>query len=464
MPEQLDLGIKDSQTELQEAWSAVMRAASQLFRRPVFEGFIRCLSPQRIEGGRLVVAAPSALVKRFVDEKYAPELSEAVEAVFGEPLELQVVVIGANGTKPPAAEPSEPKTAPKFGLVPGSLPINERFSFDSFVVGQCNRLAHAAALAVANDPGGAYNPLFIYGGAGLGKTHLLQAIGNHVLSRCPNKRVLFMSGESFTVQFISAIQQKRMEDFRNRCRGVDLLLIDDIQFIANKESTEEEFVHTFNALYQSDRQIVIASDRSPKELYTSDDRIRSRLEAGLMADIKPPDFETRVAILRHKAAMERASVPEPVLEHIASLVHSNVRVLEGALVKVIASASILRRNIDVNFADEVLGYYFRENRPKPVDVKEIQAAVCREFGIGPEQLLGKRRDKKTVLARQVAMHLIRELTTLSLPEIGRIFGGKDHSTVVHACSKVKALLREDPELNARVRRLAESIAGSAGGE
>jgi len=457
MPEQLDLGIKDCQSQLNDAWQGVLQVASECFRRPVFEGFIRGLMPVRLEDDKLLLAAPSALVKRFVEEKYVHTLQDAVKECFGRPLKLVVTVAGTNGAKPSSASAKLAKTSQKPIPVAGSLPLNDRFTFENFIVGQCNRLAHAAAMAVAASPGGEYNPLFIYGGSGLGKTHLMQAIGNRLCRDHPDKRVLFISGEAFTVQFVAAIQQKRMEEFRSRCRGVDVFIIDDIQFIASKESTEEEFVHTFNALYQSDRQIVIASDRSPRELYTSENRIRSRFEAGLMADLKPPDLETRMAILRHKASLERVNVPQPVIEYIASLVKSNVRVLEGALVKVIASASIMRRDIDVALADEVLGYYFREHDAKPVDAKDIQQAVCREFGVTMEELLGNTRKKAVVTARQIAMHLIRELTSASLPEIGRTFGGKDHSTVVHACAKVKSILREDPQLNARVRALAEAL-------
>jgi len=460
MPEQLELGLKDSGAELQQAWERVLEIASGSLRRPVFEGFIRCLTPVRIEADSILVSAPSPLVKRFVEEKYASVMAEAIQASLGRPLRLSVLLNGTNGAKAPAAR--APKPAKQGGPIPGSLPLNERFTFEAFVVGQCNRLAQAAALAVCAAPGGEYNPLFLYGGVGLGKTHLMQAIGNKVCRELPDKRVLFMSGEAFTVQFISAIQQKRMEEFRARCRNVDVLLIDDIQFIANKESTEEEFIHTFNALYQSDRQIVIASDRSPKELHTSGDRLRSRFEAGLIADLKAPDFETRMAILRQKAAQEHADIPPDVLEYIAGLVRSNVRVLEGALVKVIASASIMRRPIDMALADEVLGYYFREPTPVQITPQQIQLAVCQEFGVTEQQLLGKRRDKAIVLARQVAMHLVRELTSSSLPEIGRLFGGKDHSTVIHSCSKIKELLRKDHELNARVKALAERLRSPQG--
>ncbi|MGQ9523766.1 MAG: chromosomal replication initiator protein DnaA [Armatimonadota bacterium] len=457
MPEQLDLGIKDTQSQLTDTWQGVLRIASELFRRPVFEGFIQGLTPLRVEEDRLVLAAPSALVKRFVEEKYAHTLQDAVDECFGRPLKLVVTVAGTNGAKPHAASAKLVKTPQKPAPVAGSLPLNERFTFENFVVGQCNRLAYAAAMAVASSPKGGYNPLFIYGGPGLGKTHLMQAVGNHLCREHPDKRVMFISGEAFTVQFVAAIQQRRMEEFRSRCRGVDVFIIDDIQFIASKESTEEEFVHTFNALYQSDRQIVIASDRSPRELYTSENRLRSRFEAGLMVDLKPPDLETRMAILRHKAALERVDVPQPVIEYIASLVKSNVRVLEGALVKVIASASIMRREINVELADEVLGYYFREHDAKPIEPKDIQQAVCRELGVTMEELLGSSRRKAVVIARQIAMHLVRELTSASLPEIGRLFGGKDHSTVIHACSKAKSILRDDPQLSARVRALADSL-------
>jgi chromosomal replication initiator protein len=285
----------------------------------------------------------------------------------------------------------------------------------------------------------------------------MQAIGHELKRTHPGKRVLYLSGESFTVQYVTALQQRRMEDFRRRTRGADVLLIDDIQFIADKESTEEEFFHTFNALYQTDRQIVIASDRSPRDLHTASDRMRSRFESGLMADIKGPDLETRMAILQKKALAEQADIPTDVLVYMAELIHSNIRVLEGALIKLLAYASISGGPITREMADGVLGHYFRQSDSGPVDAEAILRKAGEYYGVTVAQIKGKRRDKALVTARQVAMHLVREMTSASLPEIGRLFGGKDHTTVIHACTKIKAGLKADPQLALSVRELMESL-------
>ncbi len=460
MVEQLQLSLDHEANGLALAWNQVLAEVRGHVRPATYEAVLKGLRARDRSGDRLVVAAPHQLMKQMVEKSHLPALTEAAASVFGQPLRLELVVDKEAASRPAtSAAPADdaPAPAPVDNLVSGSLPLNARYTFEEFVVGASNRLAYAGAMAVAESPGGDYNPLFLYGGVGLGKTHLMQAIGHQLKRSHPHKRVLYLSGESFTVQYVTALQQRRMEEFRRRTRGADILLIDDIQFIANKESTEEEFFHTFNTLYQTDRQIVIASDQSPRDLHTSSDRMRSRFESGLMADIKGPDLETRMAILQKKAQSENADIPMDVLVYIAELIHSNIRVLEGALIKLLAYASISAQPITRDMADQALGHYFRQADTGPVDAENIILKVSDYYGVTLTQIKGKRRDKALVLARQVAMHLVREMTSASLPEIGRLFGGKDHTTVIHSCTKIKAGLKEDPKLGIAVRELSESL-------
>jgi chromosomal replication initiator protein len=463
MVEQLELGLVDSTTPLSLAWDQTLESMQPSVKAATFEAVLKGLRPVSQTDDRLVIAAPHMLMKQMVERSHLPALSEAATAVFGKPLRLEVVVDKNGGSRPASGSGILEGLKPQVvdNLVSGSLPLNARYTFDHFVVGASNRLAYAGAMAVAESPGGDYNPLFLYGGVGLGKTHLMQGIGHELRRTHPDKKVLYLSGESFTVQYVTALQQRRMEDFRRRTRGADILLIDDIQFIADKESTEEEFFHTFNTLYQTGHQIVIASDRSPRDLHTASDRMRSRFEAGLMADIKPPDLETRMAILQKKALAESANIPTDVLVYMAELIHSNIRVLEGALIKLLAYASISNAPINREMADQVLGHYFRQADTGPLDSEAIIRKVGDFYGVTVAQIKGKRRDKALVTARQVAMHLVREMTSASLPEIGRLFGGKDHTTVIHACAKIKTALKDDPQLAHAIRELMESLQNAA---
>ncbi|MDX1931523.1 MAG: chromosomal replication initiator protein DnaA [Capsulimonadales bacterium] len=397
--------------------------------------------------------------------------------------------------------------------------LNPRYTFDNFVVGASNRLAHAGARAVAEAPGAVYNPLFLYGPPGLGKTHLMHAIGNEIVLQhgIESHRIAYLSGEAFASSFITSLREHRTDDFRRRWRSMDLFLVDDIQFIAGKEHTKEEFFHTFNALYQMGKQIVISSDRSPRELRMMDERLRSRFECGLTADITPPDLETRLAILQRKAEIERMRISDEVLLYMAKLVQSNIRTLEGALVKIIAYASLQNSPVTTELAASVLEHYYisagigdaiaaeakngnhgangwpvpptdRSNdRPSgavrssvgspssasfgvglaglrgSVTPEVVQRVVCRRFGLDPDALIGKRRDREIVVARQIAMHLMRELTETSLPGIGQLFGGRDHSTVLHACDKVRSSIPLDDDLRSLVEDLTVQIRAQAAG-
>ncbi|MGE5482162.1 MAG: chromosomal replication initiator protein DnaA [Bacteroidota bacterium] len=339
------------------------------------------------------------------------------------------------------------------------LHLNPKYTFDTFVVGANNRFAHAACLAVAESPAESYNPLFLYGGVGLGKTHLMQAICHYVLDRSPNARVMYVTSEKFTNELINGIQKKGMEQFRARYRTLDILLIDDIQFVAGKDSTQEEFFHTFNALYEANKQIVISSDRPPKEIPTLEERLRSRFEWGLMADIAPPDFETRIAILQRKASLDNLDVSPDVITYLAEQIQSNIRELEGALNRVVAYASLAGRELTVGLAREALKPML-SNSPTRVTVAAIQKVVAEYFAVSLEELRGKRRSRSVAFPRQIAMYLARDLTDASLPQIGEEFG-RDHTTVLHACEKVKAELTQDRSLQVHLQTLKERLARSS---
>lgn len=379
---------------------------------------------------------------------------------------------------PPEARPRVPAEPRKTGAphpVYDAPLLNERYTFDSFVVGPSNRLAQAGARAVAQAPGRVYNPLFLYGPSGLGKTHLMHAIGNEVAKGdgSSRARIAYISGESFTSHYITSLREHRAEEFRRKWRSVDLWLVDDIQFIAGKEHTKEEFFHTFNALHQTGKQIVISSDRSPRELRTMDERLRSRFESGLIADIAPPNLETRLAILQQKAETEQMRIPDDVLLYMARLVQSNIRTLEGALVKLIAYASLVDSPVTTQLAADILERYYitagetadAENTASPlrggVTPEAVRLAVAKRFGLTPDTLAGKKRDRDIVHARQIAMHLMRELTEASLPGIGQFFGGRDHSTVAHACERVRSQLETDSELQSLLEELISQIRSQA---
>jgi chromosomal replication initiator protein len=340
-------------------------------------------------------------------------------------------------------------------LIPNSL--NTKYTFDTFVIGNSNRFAHAASLAVAESPAKSYNPLFIYGGVGLGKTHLMHAIGHHVLQRSPNTKVLYVSSEKFTNELIDSIRDENSIEFRNHYRNVDILLIDDIQFLAGKERTQEEFFHTFNALHEANKQIIISSDRPPKEIPTLEDRLRSRFEWGLITDIQAPDLETRIAILRKKAKMENLQVPNEVMVYIADKIHSNIRELEGALIRVMAFASLSSIPIDTEVAVEALKDILPANNTKQITIDMIQQSVAGYFHLSPSEFKAKKRTRAVAFPRQIAMYLSRELTDSSLPKIGDEFGGRDHTTVMHAHDKITQALTNDPLLEKKVNEMIQRI-------
>ncbi|HSJ06653.1 MAG TPA: chromosomal replication initiator protein DnaA [Longimicrobiales bacterium] len=452
-----------------EAWSRILERARPLLPEHTFRIWLEHTEPLALSHDRLAVAAGSDFAAEWIEDKYGDLLADVAERVFGRAIGLTFQHQSRDGVArpapPPEAEPAGQQaptpmstTPPPGGVVFGS-PLNDRYSFERFVVGANNQLAAAACRAVAEAPARMYNPLFIYGGVGLGKTHLMHAIGHVLLLRDGAKRVAYVSSERFTNDLIASIQEGRMSDFRRRYRDIDLLLIDDVHFLGEKERTQEEFFHTFNALHDAQRQIVMTSDRPPKEIPGLEERLVSRFEWGLVTDIKPPDLETRVAILRKKAEDDRIALADEVLDYIARNCRSNVRELEGAVIKLLAYSSLTRREVTLELAKEALGGVLRSGPPVELTADLIRDRVAAEWGTTVDGLTSKRRTKDLTVPRQVAMYLIRELLDLSLVEVGNLFGGRDHSTVIHAVNKVEEDMGEDDAFRARVELLRGQLGG-----
>jgi chromosomal replication initiator protein len=435
-------------TAASSVWQEALRRIEGRLTKPSYESFVKAMAPVSLQGDVFVFSVPSRLAKEWVETRYAGLIAGALREVLARNVSIQVTVAEH-------AAPASPPLAP--ARLPDTVQLSPKYTFDTFVIGSGNRFAHAAAMAVAESPARAYNPLFIYGGVGLGKTHLLQAIGHHVIHGKGLRRVAYVSSEKFTNELINSIRDDRTLEFRTRYRNVDVLLIDDIQFLAGKERTQEEFFHTFNTLHEASRQIIITSDRPPKDIPTLEDRLRSRFEWGLIADIQPPDLETRIAILRKKAELDGIRVPDEVAEFIAQRIQSNIRELEGALVRVVAYANLTRSPITVDLASEILKELLPTAVAKPVTIPSLQKVVAEHFDIRVEEMRAKRRTKGVAFPRQVAMYLARELTDASLPRIGEEFGGRDHTTVMHACDRVKAAIAQDPQFAARLKRLVDTL-------
>jgi len=432
--------MRESQPSVQQVWEQVLEALGKKLARPSFESSIKQVRPKSIDQDSLELSVGSEFARDWIEKKGLKLIASAVEQVVGRPLKirLELAQLDLDLEERPAAPRRQVRsTRSQDDAALSTTPLNPKYSFQNFVVGKSNQFAQAAALAVANRPGNSYNPLFLYGGVGLGKTHLMQAIGHHTLTARHDLRVQYVSGDTFTFHVVSSIRDDRFGAFRKKYREVDLWLVDDIQFIAAKERTESEFFQVFNMLYETGRQVVITSDRPPKELQIMDDRLRSRFEWGLIADIKPPDFETRMAILARKAQAERGDVPEEVLRYIASVVKSNIRVLEGALIKVLAAASLTGAQIDLKLAVEQLRDHSLDTQQQPLSIARIQQLVGEHFSLTVPELTARTRIHEVVHARQIAMYLCRQLLNASFPSIARAFGGKDHSTVIHACTKIR---------------------------
>jgi chromosomal replication initiator protein len=439
---------------LDSLWTRLQESLSTKLGPAVFDSWVRPCRLLAVEGDHLRIGAPNRFSRDWLVQHHLQALqSAAQECVGGQP--RVSVVVDEVGEAPRPSSDATPSRGP-LGAGGSTEGLNPRYTFDTFVVGSSNQFAQAACQAVAELPSRAYNPLFIYGGVGLGKTHLLHAVGHQTARLFPGMAVTYLSSERFTNELINAIRYDRTAEFRTRYRTMDLLLIDDIQFISGKERTQEEFFHTFNDLYESRKQIIVSSDSSPKDIPEIEERLRSRFEWGLIADIQPPDFETRVAILKKKAALERVRLADDVAYLIASRTKSNIRELEGSLTRMIAFCALTGREMSVDLAQEVLSELWGEEE-KIITIDQIQRKVSDFFGIRLSDLKAKNRTKAIAFPRQIAMYLARQLTHASLSEIGRGFGGKDHTTVLHAVDKIQTLLQEDPKLRKTIDGLIQGI-------
>jgi chromosomal replication initiator protein len=449
----LAVGNPDISNEL---WQSALTALERKFSKPIFEMWIKPLRLVTLTGNELLLAVPNNFARDWVENRLKLQIAEVLSDIFGAGLQLSFTVAETGDSAPPASGPGAAPTvaSPARGVGdfrPGNL--NSRYTFEEFVIGNSNRFAHAAAQAVAAAPARAYNPLFLYGGVGLGKTHLMHAIGHRVLQDNGDANVVYVSSEKFTNEFIIAVQNNKTVEFRNKYRLVDVLLIDDIQFLEGKEGTQEEFFHTFNALHESGRQLVISSDRPPKEIQTLENRLRSRFEWGLLTDIQPPDLETREAILRKKAESEKIPVPDEVTSFIAKVIPSNIRELEGALIRVVAFSSLTKSSITIDLAAEVLKNAVAQAPLRRVTIASIKEKIAKAHGLTVKELDNHRRDQRVAAPRQIAMYVCTELTDCSLPHIAREFNKKDHTTVMYARDKVKEQTQRDEAYRNKIRSL-----------
>ncbi len=445
---------------LKQLWQVALGDLAKRVSRANFETWLKHTQLVSLEEDTATVAAASTFAAEQLRSKFGQDIQETLSLLLGRPISVQFTVLGSetevtSNPRRPArrssgSEPSEAATK-QLTLAPSpEHGLNPRYTFEKFVVGPNNRLAHAAALAVADRPGEKFNPLFIYGGVGLGKTHLLHAIGHRALANRPSLRVCYVSSEVFTNELINAIRHQRTDDFRNRYRTIDILMIDDIQFIAGKESTQEEFFHTFNALYQAGKQIVVSSDRPPRLIPDLADRLRSRFEGGLLADIQPPDLETRQAILIEKSRELGIQVPNDVVEFVARRVESNIRELEGALNRIVALSQLLHQPITLALAVEALSDGDARLRREQLTPELVLQTVCTYFRVSLAELVGPGRRREVVVPRQVAMYLLRDELGLSLVDIGQRLGGRDHTTVLHGIEKIEQQLQRDEQLRGDV--------------
>jgi chromosomal replication initiator protein len=430
-------------------WADVSARLKDALNDGTFHTWFSEAEAERLDDETFVVKVPNDFTRSWIEGHFLGLLQAAVRDSLGADRAVRVAV--DDELRPTLPEGFTPPPR-------GTEGLNPKYTFDSFVIGSSNRFAHAAALAVAEAPAQAYNPLFIYGGTGLGKTHLQQAIAGYVAEHSRNLSARYVTSETFMNDFINSLRDKRIEGFKQRYRHYDVLLIDDIQFFEHKERIQEEFFHTFNSLYEAGRQIVISSDRPPRAIATLEARLRSRFEWGLITDIQPPDLETRIAILRKKVKTDAIHIPDPqVLTFIAGRISTNIRELEGALTRVVAFSSLTGRPMTVDLAQEVLKDVFPQGEMPEISVEQIQSTVVDRFGISLQELTGDRRSQSIVYPRQVAMYLCRELTDSSLPKIGKKFGGRDHTTVMHATAKIGKLIKEDRSVYNLVQELTARI-------
>ncbi|MCE5285256.1 MAG: chromosomal replication initiator protein DnaA [Pelosinus sp.] len=486
--------------QLTAIWEQVLNKLAGQIIKPLFDTWFEGTVALSLTDDQLEIGTPRSIMKEWLETKYMTQILSAVEQVVQKPVKIKFTSLNLEEEEevPDAAGPNL-LSAPEDTILqapysPTALPIeytqpisqdnpapiqqntiteqntakilpnedsqvilNPKYVFETFVVGNSNRFAHAVSQAVAESPAEVYNPLFLYGGVGLGKTHLMHAIGHRILQNHPKLKVVYISSEKFTNELINSLRDGKPESFRQKYRNIDVLLVDDIQFLSKKEHTQEEFFHTFNTLHEANKQIIISSDRPPREIQTLEDRLRSRFQMGLITDIQPPDLETRIAILRKKALLENFSVPNDVMVYIASRIDNNIRELEGALIRVMAYASLASQTIDINLATEALKDILPNGSPKQVTMELIQEVVSSYFKIKIDDLLAKKRTRNVTYPRQIAMYLCRELTDTSLPRIGEMFGGRDHTTVIHAHDKITRERNEDNKLCNTIKELIKRI-------
>lgn len=439
---------------LSSMWPRVLDLLKTELTEISYNTWIRTIEPLALNAGTLELGVPTEFNKGILESRYLSLISNAVRQISSREYTVIISIPSQDSSKRRILSNENSYIDDPYNSL-----LNPKYTFDTFVIGNGNRLAHAASVAVSEAPAQAYNPLFLYGGVGLGKTHLMHAIGHYIIQQNPTLKVLYVSSEKFTNELITAIKDDRNKEFRSKYRNIDVLLIDDIQFIGGKERTQEEIFHTFNALYESNKQIIISSDRPPKEITTLEERLRSRFEWGLTADIQSPDLETRIAILQKKAQLENLFIQNDVLVFIADKVISNIRELEGALNKVIAYSSLTEMEISVDLCAEALKELLLAANTKIIDTTHVIDIVSRYFDIRPEDFKSQKRNRNISYPRQIAMYLCRELIGLSLPKIGLEFGGRDHTTVIHAVSKIETELQENTDTKRTVDELKRNITG-----
>jgi chromosomal replication initiator protein len=439
----------EADNEKKEVWAQCLAILREKLGTPTFETFFKSSYPVSLQNNRLKIAVPNKFTKERIESRFMESIKEALNILEHQKVQLEFAIDETLEASPHREEQIE---LPRYQ----HTSLNSKFTFDTFVVGASNHFAHAAALAVAEAPAKAYNPFFIYGGVGLGKTHLIHAIAHHVLKKWSHLKVVYLSAERFTNEFIECVQKNTIDQFRKRYRNADVLLIDDIQLIVGKERTQVEFFHTFNELHGAQKQIVISSDRPPKQLPTLEDRLKSRFEWGLIADVQTPDLETREAILRKKAELDNVHIPHDVISFIAERVPSNIRELEGTLNRVIAFCSVKKIPITLQSCQEALKDIFHTTSSKHISIPVIQQVVANYFGVTVEELKAAKRDQRVVKPRQIAMYLCREITGASFPYIGEEFGSRDHTTVLHAYAKIQNMLN-DPTMANILKNISDQI-------
>ena len=449
------------ETDLQDLWQKTLNIIKGEMSEVSFNTWIKSCEPISMSSDTIKISVPNSFTQDILEKRYKDLVANSIKAICSKLYNVEFLIASDLQTTTEEATPKEINENRKTNVVTVNdemtTTLNPKYTFDSFVIGNSNRFAHAASLAVAEAPAKAYNPLFIYGGGGLGKTHLMHAIGHYILQNNPSAKVVYVSSEKFTNELINSIRDDKNEEFRNKYRNVDILLIDDIQFIAGKERTQEEFFHTFNALHDANKQIILSSDRPPKEIPTLEDRLRSRFEWGLIADIQIPDFETRMAILKKKAEVENLNVANEVMVYIATKIKSNIRELEGALIRIVAYSSLTNREITVDLASEALKDIISKKQGKSITINLIQDIVSSYFNLRVEDLKSQRRTRNVAYPRQIAMYLSRKLTDMSLPKIGEEFGGRDHTTVIHAYEKISDNLNKDESLQHTIDDITKKL-------